>query len=54
MSRSPAKTGKAIGFRLPFQEDKLLREAAAKAGISPGEFARRVIQAHISKPIFLG
>lgn len=49
MSRSPAKTGKTIGFRLPIQEDTTLRDVAARAKMSSGEYAKKVIQAHISK-----
>lgn len=43
MSRAKVATGKAIGFRLPLAEDKLFREKAKAEGLSPGEYARKLI-----------
>lgn len=44
MSRTKPTTGKAIAFRLPLDEDKAFREKAAAKGMSPGQYARKLIQ----------
>ena len=46
MSRGKAIAGKAIAFRLPkFPEDldKAFREKAKSEGLSPGQYARKLI-----------
>lgn len=48
MTRAKPTTGKMIGFRLPIKDDAAFREKAAAAGLSPGEYARKVCREKIS------
>jgi hypothetical protein len=43
MSRGKVATGKAIAFRLPLADDKAFREKAKAEGLSPGQYARKLI-----------
>jgi hypothetical protein len=49
----PKKLGEAIHFRLPLAngEDAAFREAAERAGLSPGEYARKLISLDVSQYI---
>jgi len=42
MSR-PKNTGAAISFRLPPKEDAIFREKAKAEGLSPGQYARKIL-----------